>query len=45
MTVNDKIRDQKLQNNINRAAAKESALSSCKIDKYDYHRGEDWLFA
>ena len=45
MTVNDKIRDQKLQNNINRAAAKESALYSWKIDKYDYLMGEVWLSA
>ena len=34
MTTDDKIRDDKLQENINREAAKTSALSSGKIDKY-----------
>ena len=33
MTVDDQIRDQKLQYAINRDAAKISALSSGKIDK------------
>ena len=33
MTVDDQIRDQKLQYAINREAAKISALSSGKIDK------------
>ena len=33
MTVDDQIRDQKLQYAINREAAKISALSSDKIDK------------
>ena len=36
MTVNDQIRDEKLQYNINREAAKISALSSGKIHKYEY---------
>ena len=36
MTINDKIRDEKLQYDINREAAKISALSSGKIDKYEY---------
>ena len=31
MTINDQIRDEKLQNNINRKAAKISALSSAKF--------------
>ena len=33
MTIDDKIRDEKLQYNIDRKAAKISALSSEKIDK------------
>ena len=39
MTIDDKIRDEKLQYNINREAAKTSALSSGKIDKYEYLSG------
>ena len=35
MTINDKIKDEKLQSYINREAAKVSALSSGKIDKYE----------
>ena len=35
MTSDDKIKDGKLQYNINREAAKISALSSGKIDKYE----------
>ena len=34
MTTDDKIRDEKLQYDMNREAAKISALSSEKIDKY-----------
>ena len=34
MTIEDQIRDEKLQYDINREAAKISALSSGKIDKY-----------
>ena len=34
MTIEDQIRDEKLRYNINREAAKKSALSSSKIDKY-----------
>ena len=41
MTVDDKIRDEKLQYNIKREASKISALSSEKIDKYEYLTGED----
>ena len=40
MTIDDQIRDEKLQYNINRDAAKISALSSGKIHKYEYHTGE-----
>ena len=36
MTIDDRIRDGKLQNDINREAAKISALSSNKINKYGY---------
>ena len=36
MTIEDQIRDKRLQYDINRKAAKISALSSGKIDKYDY---------
>ena len=43
MTINDKIRDEKLQHDINREAAKISALSSAKIYKYEYLTGEDIL--
>ena len=40
---NDQIRDEKLQYDINREAAKISALSSSKICKYEYLTGEDIL--
>ena len=40
MTIDHKIRDEKLQYDINREAAKISALSSGKIDKYDFLTGE-----
>ena len=43
MAIDDKIRDEKLQYNINREAAKISALSSGKIHKYEYLTGEDIL--
>ena len=43
MTIDDKIRDEKLQDNINREAAKMSPLSSGKIDKYEYLTGEEIL--
>ena len=43
MTINDQIRDEKLQYDINREAAKISALSSGKIHKYEYFTGEDIL--
>ena len=41
--MDDKIRDEKLQYNINRKAGKISALSSGKIDKYEYLIGEEIL--
>ena len=43
MTINDQIRDKKLQHDINREAGKISALSSGKIHKYEYLTGEDIL--
>ena len=43
MTINDQIKDEKLQYNINRKAAKISALSSGKLHKYEYLAGEDIL--
>ena len=43
MTINDQIKDEKLQYDINREAAKISALSSGKIHKYGYLTGEDIL--
>ena len=43
MTINDQIRDEKLQYDINREAAKIPALSSGKIHKYQYLTGEDIL--
>ena len=43
MTIEDQIRVEKLQYDINREAAKISALSSDKIDKYEYLTGEEIL--
>ena len=43
MTINDQIRDEKLQYDINREAAKISVLSSGKIHKYEYLTGKDIL--
>ena len=43
MPIDYKIRDEKLQYNINREAAKISALSSAKIYKHEYLTGEDIL--
>ena len=43
MAINDQIRDEKLQYDINREAAKISALSSGKIHKYEYLTGQDIL--
>ena len=43
MTINDQIRDEKLQYDINREAAKISTLSSGKIHKYEYLTGEGIL--
>ena len=43
MTINDQIKDEKLPYDINREAAKVSALSSGKIDKYEYLTGKEIL--
>ena len=43
MTINDQIKDERLQYNTNRKAAKISALSSGKLHKYEYLTGEDIL--
>ena len=43
MTINDQIKDEKLQYDINREAAKISALSSGQIDKYEYLTDEEIL--
>ena len=43
MTIEDQIRDEKLQYDINTEAVKISALSSGKIDQYEYLTGEEIL--
>ena len=43
MTIDDQIEDEKLQYDINREAVNISALSSGKIDKYEYLTGEEIL--
>ena len=43
MTINDQIRDEKPQYDINRKAAEISALSSGKIDKYEHLNGKETL--
>ena len=45
MTIEDQIKDEKLQYGINREAAKISALSSGKLDKYEYLTGEEILLS
>ena len=41
MTIEDQIKFEKLQYDINREAVKISALSSGKFDKYEYLTGEE----
>ena len=41
--IDDKIRDETLQDDLNRKAAKMSALLSGKIDKYEYLTGKKIL--
>ena len=43
MTINDQIKDEKLQYDINREVVKIPALSSANIHKYEYLTGEDIL--
>ena len=43
MSIDDKIKDKKLQYEINKETAKISPLSSGKIDKYEYLTGEEIL--
>ena len=43
MTIDDQIRNEKLQYDLNRETAKISALSSGKIHKYEYLTGGDIL--
>ena len=43
MTINDEIRDEKLQYHINKEVTKISALSSGKTHRYHYLTGEDIL--
>ena len=43
MAIDDQIEDEKLQYDINREAAKTSALSSGKTNKYEYLTGEEIL--
>ena len=43
MTIDDEIKDEKLQYDISREAVKTSALSSGKIDRYKYLTGEETL--
>ena len=43
MTIEDQIKVEKLQYDINREAAKISALSSGKLDKYEYLTVEEIL--
>ena len=43
MTIDDQIRDEKVQYDINREAVKTSVLSLGKISKYDYLTGEEIL--
>ena len=43
MIIDDQIRDEKLEYDINREAAKISALSSGKTHRYEYLTGEETL--
>ena len=42
MTIDDQIRDEKLQYDINREAVKISALSSNKFNKYEYLQRKEY---
>ena len=43
MRIHDKIRDEKLQYDVNKEAAKILALSSSKIENYEYLTDEEIL--
>ena len=43
MIIDEQIRDEKLQHDVNREAAKISALSSNKLGKYEYLTAEEIL--
>ena len=43
MTIDDNIKDEKLQHDINREAPKISTLSTSKVGKYEYLRGGEIL--
>ena len=43
MPIDERTRDEKLQYHINKEAAKISALTSGKIDKYEYLTGKEIL--
>ena len=43
MTIDDQIKGEKIQYDINREAAKISTLSSDKFNKYEYLTGEEAL--
>ena len=43
ITIDDQIKDENIQYEINREAAKISALSSGKINKHEYLTGEEIL--
>ena len=45
MTTGDKLRDEKLQYNINSEKVKISAAASRKIDKYEFFTGEEILLS
>ena len=43
MAIDDRVRDEKIKYYMNREAAKISALSYGKIDKYEYLPGKEML--
>ena len=45
MAIDDKIKDEKIQYDIKREATKISALSSGKIDTYEYLTGKEVLLS
>ena len=45
MTIDDKMKYEKLHYNINKEAAKISTLSSCEIDKCEYLTGKEILLS